>query len=48
MRMDECRRLVSNANRDIHNEDADTQHSQKIDLKLAKTHKVDSTHSLVH
>ena len=43
--MDECRRLVSNANRDIHNEDADTQHSQEIDFKLAVTHVGNSTHS---
>ena len=42
------RRLVSNADRDIHNKDANTQHSQKIDFKLAKSHGVQNTHSLVH
>ena len=48
MRMDGRRRLVSNADRDIHHKNANTQHSQKIDFKLAKTHGAQNTHSLVH
>ena len=48
VRVEKRRRLVSNANRDIHNEDADTQHSHEIDFKLAETHVMDSTHSEEH